>query len=96
MLHGFKPQGEVNLPAWAARLRNYYWYIRVEGRDRAKRRRYYRYVVKEQLRLAEAGIDQELIKAICRYLSSFNKSSAERVLRLLKEPPKQMQLVFAD
>ena len=96
MLQGFRPQGEVVLPGWAGRLTNYYWFIRVEGRDKAKRRRYYRYVVKEQLRLAEAGIDQELIRAVCRYLACFNKSSTEKVLHLLKVPPKQMQLAFLD
>lgn len=96
MLYGLRPQGEVVLPSWAGRLTNYYWYIRVEGRDKAKRRRYYRYVFKEQLRLAEAGIDQELIRAVCRYLACFNKSSSVRVLQLMKAPPKQMHLAFSD
>lgn len=51
----------LNVPG---QLKEYYWHIRVEGRDKAKRRRYYRYVAKEKLRLAEQGIDQKLISGM--------------------------------
>lgn len=57
------------LPDWSGRLTNYYCVIRVEKRNKAIRRRYYRKVEKEKLRLAELGICQECIRITCRYLS---------------------------
>jgi hypothetical protein len=69
MIYGFRHQGGFELPGWAMQLKHYYWVIRVEGRDKVKRRRYYRYVAKEKLRLAEINIDQELIIAVCRYIA---------------------------
>lgn len=58
------------LPDWSGRLTNYYCVIRVEKRNKAIRRRYYRKVEKEKLRLAEAGCCQECIRLVCRYLST--------------------------
>lgn len=58
------------LPDWSGRLTNYYCVIRVERRNKAIRRKYYRKVEKEKLRLAEAGHCQECIILVCRYLSS--------------------------
>jgi len=95
MLHGFRHQGEVELPGWAVRLRNYYWFIRVEGRDKAKRRRYYRLLEKEKLRLVEElMLDQETIETVCRYLSSFNKKTGVKAQILLSQPSPQLQLDF--
>lgn len=62
------------MPEWAGLLANYYVVLRVEGRNKTLRRRYYRLVEREKLRLAVLGIDQHQIKAACRYLSSLNKS----------------------
>lgn len=68
---GFDSSKYVELPEWASVLINLYWVIRVQGRIEAKRRRYYRKVEKEKLRLAEMGVDQKKIAAACRYLSNF-------------------------
>lgn len=35
------------IPHWAVRLNNYYWVIRNEGRNKTKRRMYYRLVAAE-------------------------------------------------
>lgn len=67
------------LPDWAGRLTNYYCIIRVERRNEALRRKYYRRVEKEKLRLAELGICQECIRLVCRYLSvTYLKRSLKR------------------
>jgi|GEM_PF-6454810 len=46
----------VELPEWDTDLRHLYWVIRDEGRIEAKRRRDYRKVETEKLRLAETLI----------------------------------------
>jgi hypothetical protein len=74
-VQGFHHRGEFDPPEWANTLKNYYLHIRVEGRDKAKRRRYYRKIEKEKLRLAEMGVSQELLISVCRYLSTLNLSS---------------------
>lgn len=56
------------LPKWSKRLTNYYCALRVSKRNKALRRAYYRKIAVEKLVLAEAGINQEKIKAVCRYL----------------------------
>ena len=43
-------------PYWAGRLRNYYWVIRNEGRNKTKRRMYYRLVAAEKLRLTPVTV----------------------------------------
>lgn len=82
----------VELPEWANDLRNLYWVIRVEGRIAAKRRRYYRKVEKEKLRLAELGVSQTKIAAVCRYLCNFKNASTLRTV--LAEPDYQLCLTF--
>lgn len=52
--------------------------------------RYYRKVQKEKLRLAEMGIDQKKIAAVCRYLSNFKNSDTLREVLAIPE----MQLSF--
>jgi len=94
MLHGFKPQGGYVLPEWAGQLRNYYWVVRVESRDKSKRRRYYRYIAKEKLRLVEAGVDFNLIRAVCRYLCGFNSAAEKRLAEITNFKEKQLQLDF--
>ena len=66
------------LPQWTCLLKNYYVVIRVDGRNKTIRRRYYRKVQKEKLLLAEAGQCQECIRLVCRYLS------AKRLTKSLK------------
>ncbi|UOF82924.1 hypothetical protein [Inoviridae sp.] len=82
----------VELPEWANDLRNLYWVIRVEGRIESKRRRYYRKVEKEKLRLAELGVSQTKIAAVCRYLCNFKNASTLRTV--LAEPDYLFFLLF--
>jgi len=78
---GWDDNKYVALPDWSSNLRHLYWVIRVEGRIEAKRRRYYRKVEKEKLRLAELGVSQIKIAAVCRYLCNFkNANTLKRVL----------------
>jgi hypothetical protein len=94
-LQGFHNRGEYAPPEWSAKLANYYWFIRVEGkRDKAKQRRYYRLVSKEKLRLAELNIDQELIEAVCKYLSSLTVVSGRRMNDLMVSAKPQMVIEF--
>jgi len=94
MIYGFRHQGGFQQPEWAGRLTGLYWFIRVEGRDKAKRRRYYRYVAKEKLRLAEQGIDQELIRRVCRYLAGLNPNNGQQMHSLMIKPPQQLTFDF--
>lgn len=94
MIFGFKARGNLQLPSWSSRLVNYYWFIRVEGRDKSKRVKYYRLIKKEKIRLATLGFHQEDIRLICRYLASFNKSAESRLENQLNELDKQMSFDF--
>lgn len=96
MIFGFKPKGNFVLPEWAGTLKNYYWVIRVESRDKDKRRKYYRWIAKEKLRLVETGIDYELIKAVCKYLSNLGLQSEIRLIAIANEEKKQLKLDFRD
>ena len=91
---GFHNRGGHDLPDWAGILISHYWRIRVEGRDKVKRRRYYRYVSKEKLRLAEMGIEQDLINAVCRYCIKLDVVSGNKMAGLLSSPPKQLAFDF--
>lgn len=82
----------VNLPDWSENLRHLYFRIRVEGRNQALRRRYYRKVEREKLRLAELGISQIKIAAVCRYLCNFK--NAKTLKQVLIEPEIQLSLSF--
>jgi len=94
-VQGFHHRGEFDPPEWANNLKNYYWYIRVEGRDKAKKRRYYRYIAKEKLRLAELGIDQLLINAVCKYLIRLDNNRGRRMLLIMDEVNPQLTLEFS-
>jgi hypothetical protein len=83
----------VDLPDWSENLRHLYWVIRVEGRIEAKRRRYYRKVEKEKLRLAELGVSQIKIAAVCRYLCSFKSANTLREVLAIEE--KQLSFSFS-
>ena len=91
-MQGFHHRGEFDPPEWANNLRNYYWFIRVEGRDKAKRRKYYRRIEKEKLRLVELGYDPVIVIALCRYLSTLNPKSAIALKELLSESNHQLSL----
>lgn len=84
----------VELPEWAIDLKHLYWVIRVEGCIEAKRRRYYRKVEKEKLRLAEAGVSQIKIAAVCSYLCNFKNANTLREVLAIQE--KQLSFCFSQ
>jgi hypothetical protein len=94
IMQGFHHRGHVELPKWATVLHQPYWFIRVEGRNKSKRRKQYRIVENVKLDLVEAGHCPELVNAICRYLSNHRKTSASEVQRLLDNPNPQLPLFF--
>lgn len=94
MNRGFNPQPNIDLPDWASLLKNYYWRIRNEYRDKAKLRKYYRYVAKEKLRLVESGIDQQLVNAVCRYLAGFNVITGYKLQNLMMAQSPQLSFDF--
>lgn len=93
-MFGFKRKGDIDLPLWSQHLRNHYVSIRVDSRNATIRRRHYRAVEKEKLRLAELGICQKQIIACCRYLSAFTKQSENRLTDLIQQETKQLNLPF--
>lgn len=93
-LRGFTRQADLVLPDWSKRLQNYYVVLRVDGRNKTLRRRYYRAVELEKLRLAELGLCQLQIIGVCRYLSGFNKGSEQRLKQLFDNNHKQLHLPF--
>lgn len=88
----FSDLNYVDLPIWAHCLYAPYWRIRVEGRNKALKRKCYRQVEKIKLQLVEAGHDQELVELICRYMSNYKTSSAAAVRYKLQNPNPQLQL----
>jgi hypothetical protein len=80
------------IPDWANNLANYYVCIGVEGRNKTLRRRYYRFVELEKLRLAMLGIDQQQIKAVCRYLSGLSKIKNQKAAIAMYTQNPQMSL----
>jgi hypothetical protein len=89
---GWDDNKYVNLPDWSANLRHLYWVIRIEGRIKAKRLKYYRKVEKEKLRLAELGVSQTKIADVCRYLCNFK--NANTLKQVLSEPEIQLSFSF--
>jgi len=70
--------------------------LRVEKPKAAKRRKLYRWIAKEKLRLAKMGVDQKLIEATCRYLSSYSVVAGRRMIELMDAPVVQLRLDFYD
>ncbi len=91
---GFTHRAHVDLPVWAHTLTNLYWTVRVEARNASKRRKYYRYIRKERLRLVEAGISANEVDVVCKYLVSLKKINAERVRTEFTAKSKQLFFVF--
>jgi hypothetical protein len=59
-----------------SKLNNYYWQIRYT-RIKAVRRKYYRYIAKEEKRLIDSGVDAEELRLLCRHLSNLRNEQAE-------------------
>lgn len=66
------------MPPWSGNLRNLYWMLRYNRSwNGAARRRYYRKIEKEKRQLVEAGVDQEEVRLLCRYLANLKNRNAE-------------------
>lgn len=81
---GFHHPALADVPKWASHLNNCYYRIRVEGPSMGLRRKYYRMVRVEKLRLLESGVEIELIYSVCKYLVSFKQINADRINTALK------------
>lgn len=88
----FTHRANINLPDWANNLRNYYYFVRVEGRDKAKRMRYYRKIRKERLLLLESGVPDFHIDSVCKYLVSMKEKNAVKAVKQLSMQPYQLTL----
>lgn len=94
-LHGFHHQGVDRRPDWVSyELHLWYFMLRVEKPKAAKRRKLYRWIAKEKLRIAEMGIEQELIEATCRYLSGYSVVAGRKMIELMDAPVAQLRLDF--
>lgn len=93
-MDGFTHRALIDLPKWADVLKQPYWRIRVEGRNKRLKRKCYRDIRIEKLRLVELGIDAELINAVCKYLVSHKQVNANRLKAVLETPMKQMSFNF--
>ncbi len=89
-----------DLPDWTNNLKPLYCRLRLSKHNKALRRRYYREIEKEKLRLAEKGVNQEKIRLACRFLCSFSCvrnyqcDSCKRILAFLIEPEVQLALDY--
>lgn len=61
---------QFSYPAWTESLRNFYWQLRAcRAYDQAGRRKFYRRIRVERDRLVSSGINEELVRLLCRHLS---------------------------
>ncbi len=93
-MDGFTHRSSIDVPDWARLLSNYYWRIRVDGRNKTIRRKYYRKVRAERLRLLESGIPLSHINVVCKYLVSLKQINAERMALELQAEFKQLSFDF--
>lgn len=96
-MQGYNDWQAYPLPAWVSNsLFLWYWQLRVEKPKGARRRKLYRYIAKEKLRLAELSIDQRLIDATCKYLCSYSVISGQRMVMMMHVSGGQLCLDFPD
>ena len=66
-------------PPWANLIINYYWPLRyARSFDTARIRKQYRLIEKEKKRLHEAGVDDELVRLLCRHMVNLKNKPAEQ------------------
>jgi hypothetical protein len=93
-MYGFTNRAIADVPKWATLLSNYYYRIRVEGRNKSLRRKFYRLVRIEKLRLLESGVPMSQINCVCKYLVSLKQINAERMTIELESDSKQLSFDF--
>lgn len=65
-------------PDWTKSIRNHYWHLRyVRGFHEARRRLEYRRIAVEKKRLHGEGVDDELVRLLCRHLVNLGNKQAE-------------------
>lgn len=65
-------------PDWSAELRQHYWHLRAARKfDTARMRSEYRKIAAEKKRLHSAGVDQEVVRLLCRHLANMKNRAAE-------------------
>ena len=93
-MYGFRHRAIASVPSWALNLKQSYFLIRVENRNKTLVRKYYRRIQKEKLKLVELGIDYAQINAVCKYLVSLRQENADRLCTALITENKQLTLNF--
>jgi len=93
-MDGFTHRAVAEVPKWANLLNNYYWRVRVEGRNKSLKRKYYRLIKKEKLRLVELGIPVSQINSVCKYLVSLKQINADRMTIELEREFVQLSFNF--
>lgn len=94
-INGFHHRAIAPIPDWAINLAHYYFFIRVCCRNKTTRRKNYRLVKIEKLRLIELGHDAAQINAVCKYLVSLKQINADRLIVALQVKPKQYCFDFS-
>ena len=93
-MYGFKHRATTPVPSWAINLKQSYFIIRVNNRNKTTVRKHYRLIEKEKLKLVESGIDSAQINAVCKYLVSLKQENADRLYISLKTELKQLKFNF--
>jgi hypothetical protein len=93
-MYGFHHRAGADLPSWANVLKGHYWVIRVEARNKAKKRKHYRMVRAEKLRLVESGVCVSEVNAVCKYLVSMKQVNADRLKATFSTEIKQLSFDF--
>lgn len=93
-MYGFKHRAIANLPIWSNNLKHHYFMVRFNSRNKTTKRKYYKLIEKEKLRLVESGIDYTKINAVCKYLVSLKQINADRLDEVLKHEPRQLCFDF--
>ena len=93
-MYGFKHRATTPVPTWAINLKQSYFIIRVNNRNKTTVRKHYRLIEKEKLKLVESGIDFAQINAVCKYLVSLKQANADRLETALNIEIKQLSLKF--
>ena len=93
-MYGFKHRATTPVPSWAINLKQSYFIIRVNNRNKTTVRKHYRLIEKEKLKLVESGIDSAQINAVCKYLISLKQANADRLDISLQTEIRQLTFDF--
>lgn len=84
-------------PEWAGGIIHHYWFLRYSRSfDSARRRQEYRRIAAEKKRLHEAGVDQEVVRLLCRHMVNLDNRKAEVRFWEAYQKSLQFSLPFAE